>query len=215
MSYGPDGGVQQPPIRPPIPPVPPQGSVPAGGTGRPRVWIGVLLFGGALLIIGLLAAGVFIARIGDSSGVGTPTRSTDTEDPTTGNMVSVISEDSELQLQVPTSWEDLKGDLNPAASIEVGELVDETYAMVIEDSRENFADPPSLEEFAQGQLRLFTRRLESPSLSEGVSVAEYDQPAVRHELSATVDNLNVMYTLTFIETDRRFVQIFAWTLASE
>ena len=174
-----------------------------------------MLIGGALLVIGLLVAGAFIARTGDSSSSGTPTRSTDTEDQTAGNMVSVVSEDSELQLQVPATWDDLKGDLNPAASIEVGNKFEETYAMVIEDSREDFADPPSLEDFAQGQLRFFTRRLESPSLSEGVSVADYDQPAVRHELSATVDNLNVMYTITFIETDQRFVQIFAWTLTSE
>lgn len=176
MSYGADGGTQQPPIRPPMPPVPPEGSVPPGGTGGRRVWIGVLIVGGALLFLGLLVVIAFIGADSGSTGGVTSTESNAAEEDLNEDMVSVVSEDSELQLQVPASWEDLKGDLNPAASIEVGDKFDETYAMVISDSREDFADPPSLEEFAQGQLRYFTRRLESPSLSEGINVAEYEQP---------------------------------------
>ena len=214
MSYGAGGGTQQPPVRPPIPPIPPQGSVPPGGTGSPRAWVVVLLVGGALLILGLLVAGVFIAADNASTGDADSTGSTATEEQD-ADMVSVVSDDSELQLQVPASWENLKGDLNPVASIEVGDKFDETYAMVISDSRDVFGDPPPLENFARAQLRYFTRRLESPSLSEGVSVAEYEQNAVRHELSATVDNINVKYMITFLETDQRFVQIFAWTLTPE
>ena len=51
-SYGAGGGAQQPPVWPPVPPVLPSGG--ASERSSRRVLIGVLLFMGALLIIGLV-----------------------------------------------------------------------------------------------------------------------------------------------------------------
>ena len=207
-SHDAGGDVQRPPVRPPIPPVPPQGWVPADRSPK-RVWIGVLLFMGALLIIGLV---VVLAFIGTESGGSSLSTGTE-EEISSEETVSVFSEDSELQLQVPKSWEELKG-LNPAASIEVGNKFDENYAIVISDSMEDFGDPPPLEDFAEVQLRLFTKRMKSFDVSEGVSVKDYDPPAIRYEVRATIDNLNVAYMVTFLKTENRFAQIITWTLAS-
>jgi hypothetical protein len=114
---------------------------------------------------------------------------------------------------VPDSWEELRG-LNRSASIGVGNKFDENYAIVISDSMDDFGDPPALEEFADVQLRHFTKRLESVETSEGVSVADYDSPAIRYEVRATIDNLNVAYMVTILKTENRFAQIITWTLAS-
>lgn len=201
-------GVQQPPVRPPIPPVPPQGLAPPRRSNK-RVWIGLLLFAGALLIIGAVVAFAFIGTDSGGASLSTGTK----EEASPEETVIMLSDDSELQLQVPDSWEELKG-LNPAASIEVGNKFDENYAIVISDSMEDFGDPPPLEDFANVQLRLFTNRMESVDVSEGVSVEDYDTPAIRHEVRATIDNLNVTYMVTFLKTENRFAQIITWTLAS-
>ena len=207
-SHHADEAIHQPPVRPPIPPVPPQGWVPPESSSK-RVWIGLLLFAGALLIIGLVIALAFIVTESGETSLSTGTE----EDVSSGETVMVLSEDSDLQLQVPNSWEELKG-LNPAASIEVGNKFDENYAIVISDSMEDFGDPPALEDFADVQLRLFSKRMESVDVSEGVSVEDYDSPAIRHEVRATIDNLNVAYMVTFLKTENRFAQIITWTLAS-
>ena len=201
-------GVQQPPVRPPIPPVPPQGWVPPQPSKK-RVWIGVLLFMGALLIIGLVVALAFIGTESGERSLSTGTK----EEVASEETVTVLSEDSELQLQVPSSWEELKG-MNPAASIGVGNKFDENYAIVISDSMEDFSHPPALEDFATVQLRLFTKRMESVEVSEGVAVADYDTPAIRYEVRAMIDNLNVAYMVTMLKTEKRFAQIITWTLAS-
>ncbi len=207
-SHHADETVQRPPVRPPIPPVPAQGGVPPESSGK-RVWIGLLLFAGALLIIGLVAALAFLGTESGETSLSTGTE----EDVSSEETVMVVSEDSDLQLQVPDSWEELKG-LNPSASIEVGNKFDENYAIVISDSMEDFGDPPALKDFADVQLRLFTKRMGSVDVSEGVSVEDYDSPAIRHEVRATVDNLNVAYMVTFLKTENRFAQIITWTLAS-
>ena len=220
-SHDAGDGVQHPPVRPPIPPVPPQGSVrppippvppqdwvPPQRSNKP-VWIGLLLFAGALLIIGAVLALAFIST--DSGGTSSSTGTK--EEASSDETILVQSEDSELQLQVPDSWEELKG-MNPAASIGVGNKFDENYAIVISDSMEDFGNPPALEDFATVQLRLFTKRLGSVKVSEAVAVADYDPPAIRYEVRARIDKLDVAYMVTFLRTEKRFAQIITWTLAS-
>lgn len=214
MNNGPDGGVQQP-VRPPIPPVPPQGSSPPGSGGRGAL-IAVLVAAGVLLIVAGVGAVALITSDDDPASTETSTETADTEEQDVPeDMTLAVSQDSDLQLQVPKGWDDLTGELNPVASIEVGNKFDETYAIVISDAKEDFAEVPSPEEFADGQLSRFTRGLEGTEISEGVSVDEYDPPAIRHEVQATIDNLKVVYIVTFLETESSLIQVFTWTLASE
>jgi hypothetical protein len=167
------------------------------------------LFVGALMIIGLVVALAFIGTDSGERSLSTGTK----EEVSSEETILVLSEDSELQLQVPESWEELKG-MNPAASIGVGNKFDENYAIVISDSMEDFSHPPALEDFADVQLRLFTKRMESVDVSEGVAVADYDPPAIRYEVRAKIDKLDVAYMVTFLRTEKRFAQIITWTLAS-
>ena len=191
----PDGSFQQqPPTRPPVPPGSPQGSVPSGGTGGRGRWIWALLIIGAFMINGML---------------------TDEQDDT-GDMVSAVSKDSKLQLQVPASWVDFKDTANPLADIAMVDPSGDATAFVASDTKEDLAEVSSLEEVAEAQLdRLAQQPGTMSDVSKGVSVSEYDPPAIRHVVRVTIDNVNNIIMITFLETESRIIQIYAGTVASK
>lgn len=127
---------------------------------------------------------------------------------------TLVSDDGTLEMRVPETWRELE--LNDVASLEAGDELAERYALVIEDSKANFAELPTLEDFADEVNRTFMGGLDSATVTGGPeSISVRGNPAVRYEIRAVVEDLNVVYLQTIVETKTRYLQILAWTFPSE
>jgi hypothetical protein len=117
------------------------------------------------------------------------------------------SENGDLQIAVPSSWDYLTGELNEVASIEAGNPLEDAYVIVIEEFKADFADEMSLSRFAKVTTSQMSASLEAGRVTEGpVSQSIRSSHALRHVIEGTLDGLNVTYMHVSIETPTRLLQ---------
>ncbi|MBU6950977.1 NINE protein [Hahella sp. HN01] len=124
------------------------------------------------------------------------------------------SADGRLSLSVPGRWKKMD-DLNEEASLGVGNLFDDAYALILEESRVDFEDGYTLTDYSELIVSLMQESLENPrTLGEWSPVEINGLPARQVALTGSTGGVKVTYLITTVMGDAHFYQVLGWTLAS-
>ncbi|OLP16308.1 hypothetical protein BST81_22190 [Leptolyngbya sp. 'hensonii'] len=138
-------------------------------------------------------------------------------EPTTGQPTNeatkvVTSSDGKLQVTVPVDWKEDR-DLNEKAELQVSNRADELYTIVLSESKSDFKDM-TLARHSELTREILVKNLTSPQVSDPEKLTVNGVPALQYEIQGTIDNLNVTYLHTTVETATSYNQIISWTLRS-
>ncbi|MEO8435687.1 MAG: hypothetical protein ABI596_12385 [Pyrinomonadaceae bacterium] len=119
-----------------------------------------------------------------------------------------------FQLTIPSGWRE-DSSLHSTASIRASNRLQEMYVIVISEDKEKFADDVTLEQFTTVTRDSMLKKVGSSEASPpvGVTVAE-TYPGLQYGVQGEVDNMQIAYLVTNVETPKDFHQIIAWTLRS-
>lgn len=148
-------------------------------------------------------AGVLVAP---PSGDGGPAPSP------SGRMVR--SSDGHSEIAIPPSWRELR-ELNEEATIQVGDPTGDEYVMVLSETKEDFAAGMTLERFAEINLGHMKQTLTDETVSPSRAVTIQGRPALQFEVRGTIDMLNVVYLVTYVEGIKLYHQVICWTRKSK
>ena len=128
-------------------------------------------------------------------------------------VIDFKSVDDKYQVSASNSWKDAKGSLHPDGDIQIYVPSKEKYFMTLLESKEDFNDF-SLQQYYDIVTEPFLSSLENPSQGDVKEVTINGNKAHQYTLEGTVDNLNIVYLVTIIETPTHYGQLMAWTLKS-
>lgn len=123
------------------------------------------------------------------------------------------SEDNKFQVSASNSWKDAEGRLNPEADLQIYNPKNEKYFIALLESKEDFTDF-SLQEYFDVVTEPFLSLLESLNQGDVKEVTINGNKALQYTLEGVLDNLNVVYLVTVIETPTHYGQLMAWTTKS-
>lgn len=125
----------------------------------------------------------------------------------------LVSSDRKSQITLPLGWQPEES-LNALATLQASKRWNELYVIAHSFDKENFADI-GLQEYSDLFVELFQENLMNPEVSGPTEVTTINgYPAVQHEVRGTVNNLNIVYLHTIIETPENFHEVVAWTSPS-
>lgn len=127
--------------------------------------------------------------------------------------VVITATDGQSQLTVPGSWK-VQKDLNDMAEIQVANLSQEQYMMVITESKADF-DDIDLAQYAETSLDWSLEAVVAEERPDPQSMTIDGKPAVQYELHGTVENMKLVYWITSVEGTDNYYQMVAWTRASQ
>ncbi len=126
----------------------------------------------------------------------------------------LISEDGQIAITLPTGW--VRDDeLNDRAQLEASNRAEQMYLIVLTQPKAEFRgmQRDTYAEITRGYL---TRRLEKSEVSGPTDVSQVGgNPAVQYQVRGSLNNIDVLYLHTVVETPTRFAQILAWTLPTD
>lgn len=126
----------------------------------------------------------------------------------------IYSSDKSISLLTPASWKN-DSSLNADADIGVANLRENVYAVVMRESKADFADSVSLGDYTDIMVRGLESSAKDFHLKEPLRELSINGLAAQQQtLSATVDNIKITYVVTTIDSGSHFHVIYAWTLAS-
>ncbi len=122
----------------------------------------------------------------------------------------LISEDGQIAITLPSGW--VKDDeLNDRAQLEASNRAEQMYLIVLTQPKAEFRGMPR-ETYAEITRGYLTRRLEKSEVSSPTPVSQVGgNPAVQYQVRGSLNNIDVLYLHTVVETPTRFAQILAWT----
>jgi hypothetical protein len=210
-GYGGYGGYAPPPQRPP-----------QGGSNK-TLWI--LL---AVGVFGLFGCGI-LAFVGyylaDEDGPSS-SRSEDTSDDDKGDDKdddkpskaddddlgsTVIARDGLSQIRPATGWVELP-ELHDEATIEWGNKLLEEYLIVLTEPRAAFNRGINLDEYANLNLTRMRTVVKGVSVTGPKRITLGGDKAVQYEVTGSIDFVDIGYVVTYIEGDKAYHQLLAWTL---
>lgn len=126
----------------------------------------------------------------------------------------IENEESGVRLTVPAGWENVK-ELRPDADLYVGNEEEQTYVLVLAESKGSI-DVFSLADNSTQYRRILARRLggtPQPQLPTPMeSIGELS--ALQYEIRGQVNNQPVVYLHTTIEGESNYYQVIGWTTAA-
>ncbi|HVF88941.1 MAG TPA: hypothetical protein VNH22_02665 [Blastocatellia bacterium] len=124
----------------------------------------------------------------------------------------ITSSDGLSRITLPPGWKQ-EQELHEQADLQAADRANEMYVIVMSESKEDFRDM-TVEKHSEFTRSALTEKLESPELSEPEKVTVDGLPGTQYEIRGGVDNLNIAYLHTTLESPTHFHQILAWTLKS-
>jgi hypothetical protein len=125
----------------------------------------------------------------------------------------VTASDGQSRMTVPGNWREMP-DLNDEAEIELGNLLNEQYAIVLTENRADFTDDVDLARFTEVVTQNLRNSLLGATVSEPRPLTIQGRPALQRTLQGSTNGLRIAYWLTTIEGQRSYFQVVMWTLAS-
>jgi hypothetical protein len=124
----------------------------------------------------------------------------------------VTSTDGVSQLSIPGNWK-IDRELKDDAELQVSDRANEMYVVVLSESKSDFAGI-SIDKHAELTRGIVLGNLTSPQSTTPMKITINGRPALQNEIRGTMDNVNLVYLHTTVETPKYFHQIVAWTLPS-
>lgn len=122
--------------------------------------------------------------------------------------------DGQFSMMKPGSWSMLSN-LNDKADLQMGNPFREAYCTVLTESKEDFRDDFSLEEFGEITRGTLLSSVQDASSDGPESLDVNGQRAIRYELAGSVDNVKVRYWHIVVDADSHFHQVILWSLPSK
>ncbi|MFN8712728.1 MAG: hypothetical protein ACK5Z2_07730 [Bacteroidota bacterium] len=131
---------------------------------------------------------------------------------------------NKFSLSVPASFSKQKG-LHEDASLQYGNLLNEFFVIVVDEPKAEFhsvLEENGLSEsfssdingYADILIPTYDETIENLRKSDVVDTMINTMPAKILTLSGRVENMNVFYTVAFVEGKDNYYQIMTWTLAN-
>jgi len=125
------------------------------------------------------------------------------------------SQDGRIQLHLPSGWSEaqLPGSIG---KIQAKATFKDAYCSVISESKQDLKHN-SIQDYARSILAIEVgkAKLKDRTVSDAKDLKVGDYPAVQYEVRGTVNNINVVYVKTFIETPTRWNQVLCWSTPSK
>ncbi|MFQ3627680.1 MAG: hypothetical protein SNJ81_08915 [Cyanobacteriota bacterium] len=122
----------------------------------------------------------------------------------------LISEDGQTAITLPLGWVK-DNELNDRAQLEASNRAEQMYLIVLTQPKAEFRGMQR-ETYAEITRGYLTRRLEKSEVSGPTPVSQVGgNPAVQYQVRGSLNNIDVLYLHTVVETPTRFAQILAWT----
>jgi|GEM_PF-6486834 len=129
----------------------------------------------------------------------------------TENENIVTDSTGKISLELFEGWQRFSN-LHPGASIQVGDPESEAFLMVLPDLKADYTG--SLEDHAEHTSSQLLNNLKKGTRSEPAKIQLglfHSHPAVRYTLEGTVEDMDLAYHHTTVETPEAFYQIVAWS----
>lgn len=122
----------------------------------------------------------------------------------------LVSEDGQTAITLPTGW--VRDDeLNKRAQLEASNRTEQMYLIVLTQPKAEF-QTMQRDAYAEVTRGYLTRRLEQSEVSGPTPVSQVNgNPAVQYQVRGSLNDIDVLYLHTVVETPTRFAQILAWT----
>lgn len=122
----------------------------------------------------------------------------------------LVSEDGQTAITLPDGWVQ-DDELNDRAQLEASNRAQQMYLIVLTQPKAEFQNMQR-EAYAEVTRGYLTRRLEKSEVSGPTPVAQVGgNPAIQYQVRGSLNNIDVLYLHTVVETPTRFAQILAWT----
>jgi hypothetical protein len=125
----------------------------------------------------------------------------------------LTSPDGKLQLTVPVGWRN-DPELHAEAGLRASNRLSEMYAIVLTQSKDDFAEKVTLEAFTDLTRQQVLSNINAPDATAPVAATVAKHPALQYTVRGVVENIKVVYLITVVETNTSFHQILTWTLHS-
>jgi bifunctional DNA-binding transcriptional regulator/antitoxin component of YhaV-PrlF toxin-antitoxin module len=130
-----------------------------------------------------------------------------------GQPTVLTSPDGRFQLTIPGGWRK-DTELNEKAEISASNRAREMYVVVLSESKRDFASDMTLEKFTELSRNAMMGNVRGAQATAPTPTSVSGHPAMQYELRGTVENVNIAYLNTTVETPGDYHQIIAWTLPS-
>jgi hypothetical protein len=125
----------------------------------------------------------------------------------------LVGSDGKTEIFLPDGWVE-DNTLHDDAEIQAAKASDEMYILVLSENKADFQGL-TLAKHSEITRGILTGNLTNPQVSEPTAVTSVGgNPAVQYEIRGTINNINVIYLHTTVETANSYHQLLAWTLPS-
>jgi hypothetical protein len=125
----------------------------------------------------------------------------------------VTASDQKSQLTVPVAWRDSPESFkNDLAAIQVGDLREAQFVLVISASAKDFDDFAAFTDACVEEARTL---IGESDVGEAHRLTIGGLGAVQHEVNGKVNGLKLTYWFTMVEGKRGYYEVVGWTLPSK
>ncbi len=114
----------------------------------------------------------------------------------------------------PATWNNLD-DLNENADVQLGQLSQEAYMVILGDAKVDFAQPTDIEAHSETTRASLLSSLEDVTVSEPENITINEMNALRYTLHGSIGNIRIKYWHVTIDAPDHFLQILLWSLPSK
>lgn len=127
----------------------------------------------------------------------------------------LFSEGQRSSIKVPSNWKE-DSNLSEEDSIGASSLFEASYAIVIEESKQDFSENFTLTEYTQLIISLMKENIDKAQTPGRLRRLKINGlPAEQLVITGKIDNVSIGYVLTTIESESGFHQVVSWTLLSQ
>ena len=122
--------------------------------------------------------------------------------------------DGQFHALKPKSWSILDN-LNDEADLQMGNLSQEAYCIIMSESKIDYDDYFTLEEYSKLTSGFILGAIANPSISEAENINLNGQSAIKYELTGSINGIRIRYWHVSIDTKSHFHQVILWSLPSK
>lgn len=127
---------------------------------------------------------------------------------------TIKSDDGLSKIVIPPGWK-VRSDLNDEADIQVGDLRNNGYLIVLSESKVDF-DQIGYKEHSRLTRQGFIEGMEKGKITSGPSYIKINnRRAVKYQMQGTVNGVKIHYFHITVDGEKAFHQILAWTVPSK
>lgn len=141
----------------------------------------------------------------------------DANKPVEASTKQIEDSDGKFQISVPKNWSELETikKSEPRYCIAVGNKLDETYAGILNEPKENFSNEMTLDKFTDLCIKSTKKIMNNAEVSDIKDAEINGYKAKTFEMRGSVNDINVVRIYAIVELPDCFVHVNTWTLPSK